>query len=168
MRNCKVSGDYIGGPGGALAPKKPCLTKSPKPKPPPAEFQSENRHIIPGIRLSRIPVSPKDLPGLEYNQFDAKKPRQDSSIKKPANNRKKRSFLQLLHKAVGKTGVTRRKSSPLPYLCLLLKKQVLPLFKSAVSFAFQKPHQDSSIKNRQTIAKSAAFCGFGTGHLYKA
>ena len=74
----------------ALAPKKPLLTKSHKPKltdsafadfghnpqvslalwhpksptlpnpssqirTQPAEFQSENRHIIPGIRLSRIP-----------------------------------------------------------------------------------------------------------------
>ena len=37
-------------------------------------------------------------------------------------------ILELLLKAVGKTGVTRRKSSPLPYLCLLLKKQIFAAF----------------------------------------
>ena len=39
-----------------------------------------------------------------------------------------------------------------------------------VEFAllFQKQKQDSSIKLRRTIAKSTAFCSFGTGRLHKA
>ena len=39
-----------------------------------------------------------------------------------------------------------------------------------VEFAllFQKPIQDPSIKLRRSIAKSAAFCSFGTGRLHKA
>ena len=47
--------------------------------------QSEWRHPGAIAKVSLI-LSHKDLAGLEHNQFDAKKPRQDSSIKNPANS----------------------------------------------------------------------------------
>ena len=49
-------GTAYGGPGVLWHLKNPDLPKAPsQSRTQPAEFQSENRHIIPGIRLSRIP-----------------------------------------------------------------------------------------------------------------
>ena len=50
---------------------------------------------------------------------------------------------------------------PSPFCLTTLQKVEFALL-------FQKPIQDPSIKLRRSIAKSAAFCSFGTGRLHKA
>ena len=87
--------------------------------------------------------------------FAFPKPKQDSSIKIPANNRKKLRFLQLLRKAVDKTEVTRKFRQTIAKSCVFCSfcarqwiKQKLPDAKAPVgmtgfgtqkALTYQKP-----------------------------